>query len=218
MLFQLTGVAAKSWQDTIDKDFGTSLVLSDLNTFERTDLQLTLPGNASFPTSPQYPDVAVQRTLNITQRSIETMMFFLRDGSTISYISAALANSNNMTATFESAAWTATNRMREMDTGPLPGSVQQWTVYINVRWQFLILSELIFVATFIFAWVTRQNSRRLKLDALKDDLLEVLIHGLDSDTRNWLREQTDQKLWAETVVRLEGDGERVELRSDLIDE
>jgi hypothetical protein len=231
--FQLTDSAALRVQSSLDADYGNSLTLAgEANVWgilQRTDLQLFLPPNVTESSSQEFnnlamPDGQVQQVLNISQRAIETMMYYwghwdsLNDAQSqpLTDLGNAVADSTNLTATFENAALTMTNRMRQMDTTPLVGNALQWDIYISVRWQFLALPALAYVATLIFSIVTVIVSRRTKVDVLKGNMLEVLTHGLNDVSRAGLRRQQDRKRAAERMpVQLVGEEEAMELSGNV---
>lgn len=195
--------------DIVDGYFKNSLTLNYTSpmVFPMSDLQLTVPKGANLP-----PDV--QQTFNISQKTIETTIAFFRQNSTLDAVKEAFAGSTNISATFEEAANLMSNRIREADGTVLEGTVQQWTIHTEVRWHFIIFPALAFLASSVFFVGTVVESRRLRLETMKDGLLGVLLHGLDGDLRSAIRGQKRSSAQGleSTHVRLEDVGGGLELR------
>ncbi|KAK3986181.1 hypothetical protein QBC44DRAFT_403011 [Cladorrhinum sp. PSN332] len=117
----------------------------------------------------------VQTSFNITQASTATIIYHLAKTDTLESITRALMDSYNISTTFEQAAKQLTFRMREVSGTFVTGEAKQTVTFV----------------------------RPLALDRLKADMLATLLHGLDSDTRDMMRERNSQGLSAEKIsVRL----------------
>lgn len=173
----------------------------------RHDLQLEIP---------DAPGLAeADRLFNVTQKSMVTWQDYFAQGNTIAQITYALANSTNITKSFENAAQLMTNSMRERDGGTVVGRESRWVVYIRIRWGFLVFPVVSALAGLCFAVGAVVESRRLELPTLKTDAVAMLLHGLDSDTTALLRDaHRDRKAdGLDILVKLEDGKEGLKLRS-----
>ncbi|KAJ3519282.1 hypothetical protein NM208_g14184 [Fusarium decemcellulare] len=191
--------------------FGSSLARLNESScwlFPRYDLQLEiLEEDTTLPRD-------VQRVFNITHKSVATMMESFGP-ETVRSINRALSNSTNITASFDSAARLTSFRMREIDNIPAEGSAEHWVIYIRVRWPPIAAPVAICIAVIVFSGRVIIESRRIHLEALKSDPMELLLHGFDSASRDYLRENRYKGLKVDEVnVKLQGEAEGPELRAN----
>ncbi|KAK8052342.1 hypothetical protein PG993_003727 [Apiospora rasikravindrae] len=170
----------KQW---IKYDFGSSLYSRVFNStcaiMGRDDLQLRIPDSATAPND-------IQRTFSITQASITTIVDeIVSDGS--QRIFDALNESTSLATSFENAARLMSYQIRELDGTRLPGSAQKWTIYIQIRWQFMIFPIVTSILGSIFSVTVMLGSRRSKTRIMKANMLESMLHGLDEETSTQLR-------------------------------
>ncbi len=159
----------------------------------RTDLQLRLPAENLASGG------ETEGTLNVTLKSIATTVYYFRQTSTLESMGFALSDSKNISATFENAARLMSNRIREIGGSLAKGEAQHWDVYVRIRWAFLAFPVLVSIAGFIFAVGAVVDSRKLKLEPMKTDLLSVLVHGLDDGDRAELRKQKEQGVLGDDI-------------------
>ncbi|CAM1506822.1 Fc.00g064630.m01.CDS01 [Cosmosporella sp. VM-42] len=197
-------------EEDLETDFGNSLARlneTECALIRRSDLQLRLkvPEDLDLPTD-------IQHVFNITQKSISTMISDM--GPTMAQsIKKAMSNTANVTATFENVARLMTNRMREIDATSVQGTAQHWVIYIRVRWGFIAAPISISLAGITFALVIVWDSRRIPLRTLKSDPLNLLLHGLDNETRNQLRAgNRKEKEVSKMIVGLEKGEDGLELK------
>ncbi|OTA92913.1 hypothetical protein M434DRAFT_386502 [Hypoxylon sp. CO27-5] len=175
---------------------------------ERTDLQIQIPQIANLPGD-------VQKSFNITQKSIVTMMNFLSANSTLDSITYAVSNSTNITTTFETAAHLISNRVREIDGSMANGFSEQWVIYIHVRWDYFYFPVIVLAAGYLFIIVVILDSFGFGPEVMKSDLLPTLLFGLDSQTRMSLRNEKSEagKCKDRTLVMLKEDADGLALRT-----
>ncbi|KAL2682882.1 hypothetical protein Neosp_007340 [[Neocosmospora] mangrovei] len=182
---------SSSWQsdetdplalEAIDRTIGTSLAGLDLNKclVPRSDLQLRLLDQDNL--LPPH----VQRTFNITQRSIMTMMSSL-EFEAIIFINRALSNSTNITATFNNVARVMSYQMRDINGSTVQGYTQEWVIYIRVRWSLIFGPVVVLLATVLFFVRVVMESRGIDLETFKSEPLEMLLYGFDAKSRDHLR-------------------------------
>ncbi|KAF4467831.1 zinc-binding oxidoreductase [Fusarium albosuccineum] len=188
----------------LDAGFGNSLARlneSECWMLPRYDLQLQLvEKNTSLPED-------VQSTFNITHKSIATMMESL-DSKAVASINRALSNSSNITAAFDAAARLMSFRIREIDNNPVEGFANDWVIYVRVRWPLITAPVAICIAVIVFAGRVIIESRRVSLEALKSDPMQLLLHGFDSASRDQLRENRNRGQKVDEVERVGLGGER----------
>ncbi|KAM0425072.1 hypothetical protein ACHAPT_009631 [Fusarium lateritium] len=195
----------KAIQDTV----GNSLAVvneTECYMIPRSDLQLSLLAKGDE----LQPDM--QQTFNITQKSIITMMESLGPEAVRS-INSALSTSTNITTTFNNAARMISYQMREANGTSVRGDTQQWVIYIRVRWPLISGPAVLFLAAVLFSGRVVMESRGIRLEMLKSEPLEMLLHGFDSKSREYLR--TSRKAGQDVegkVIRLEEAVEGPELR------
>ncbi|KAK4159869.1 hypothetical protein QBC43DRAFT_326471 [Cladorrhinum sp. PSN259] len=167
---------------------------------KRTDLQLRLKEEVARSLNASD---SIQTTFNITQASITTMINHLAKSYTLESMTLALMDSHNITTTFEQAAERLTFRMREISGATVAGKESHTVTFIRVQWVFGIFPVVVFAFGLIYSLRSAWESHSLGLGALKTDLLAALLHGLDSETRNMMRERKSMGLSPEKIsVRL----------------
>lgn len=218
--YRPTSSDAESIRGGIEEDFGNSLGYDQQVSYsstsdkkmvlaiERSPLEISLANDTGVA-----PDV--QRTFNISQRSILGMSYFFTQNSTLDSIVYSLSDSTNLPTTFQAAARLLTNHFREINNDPARGATEQWLIYIRVTWMYFGFPVAILVAGLIFSLGTIYESHRLRLEKMKSDALAMLLHGLDSDTREILRAEKAEgsSIHDNVIVRLEQDKNGLNLRS-----
>ncbi|KAI1739189.1 hypothetical protein F4680DRAFT_150149 [Xylaria scruposa] len=199
------------------QDFGDNLLSSSYEAFElensatltevipRYDLQVTL--------SDIGPDVL--RVFNFSQKSIVTMANNLYQNTTLESMTYAISDTMDVTQTFDDAARLLTYRMREMDGSYTLGFSEQWTIFIHVRWNFIIFPVIVLISGYIFTIGAVIDSDRLALKTMKSDTIATLLWGLDLGTRQFLRfeEQQYNSCSDKFMVKLTTDVDGLQLRA-----
>jgi hypothetical protein len=207
--FRLTGDKALGMEAKIEAATGSSLFFPDQrehpslgHVFQRTGLQLGLPHSAVG----KYKGFVVS-PLEVTQKTIETMGAFFRSNQTLDMVADVLSYSTNVTASFEAVARTMSNRIREIDATVVQGTSEQWVVHIRIQWGLLAGPFAVFIASVLLLIVTVRDAEKQGLGAMKEGLMDVLVHGPDNATREFLRAHDKKEHVAEiAMVRLEGMG------------
>ena len=100
----------------------------------------------------------------------------------------ALFESSDLAATFQGAARSLTDWMRDRSEQTAPGgTANRYVVRIRVRWDYLALPLGAVAAGCLFVLAVVLETRRLGLAPWKADVLPTLVHALDPDTRARLR-------------------------------
>ncbi|KAH8900290.1 hypothetical protein GQ53DRAFT_741222 [Thozetella sp. PMI_491] len=161
---------------------------------DRLDLQLALQ-------LPAGSDLAnkVQTTFNITQLAIESSVVFLTRNDTLDMISASLIESSNLTATFEHAARIMSLRLRQNDGNITSGEVEEWVVFVRMQWPYLAFPVAMYVLAVIYALGMMFTVSGHELKMTKGELLPVMLHGLNDETKASLNEM---KLRGENVTEI----------------
>lgn len=211
---------------------------SKLWDFDRGPLELQIPidwsnltyaDNSSHRTDSEY-----YRTFPINSQTVRsTIYWFLQqyhmNGDMtvrLSYrgvvldndvVAKSLANSTNVTETFENAAKRMTAFMRELPQSVdaeqryVNGQAFIWVQHIRIRWPFITFPVAVAVAGALFVLLTTWETKRLGLRAWKEGSLPVLVHGLDQSTREKLRNADSagvaDKVSKQTVVALSRDSD-----------
>lgn len=178
-----------SWQTNplaraaIERVFGNSLAQEDdynCLIVPRSDLQLRLLNEDNW-----LPP-GIQRIFNISQKSIRTMMGSL-DLQSVGFIHIPLSNSTNITATFNNVARLMSYQMRDSNGFPIQGYINQWVIYIRVRWQLISVPITLLLAAILFSARVVMESRGIELETFKSEPLEMLLYGFDAESRDYLR-------------------------------
>lgn len=123
-------------------------------------------------------------------------------------VAQSLYQSTNLTATFERAALCLSNWMRSYDNTTQLGTQQHWVIHIDVIWGYLIIPALTFLGGCVFVLLAIWETRRLKLNPWKDDVIAMLTHSLDDSMTEKLREaERNGRAWkvAKSIVVEFGD-------------
>ncbi|KAK6827316.1 hypothetical protein PG987_010657 [Apiospora arundinis] len=190
----------------INDDFGNSLdsrVSNNSCFIDRTPLQLRIPGEVQIPF----------RVFNITQDSITTIIDELvSDGS--QRIFEVLSKSTNLTTSFENAARFMSYHIRDRGRNGIPGVTQKWTIYTQIRWQFMIFPIVTSVFGSVFSVIVMLGSGKGKTRIMKANMLESMLHGLDEETSTQLRNSNvKEKMEKHVYVRLRDGPEGLRLRT-----
>ncbi|KAK7750481.1 hypothetical protein SLS62_007560 [Diatrype stigma] len=154
------------------------------------------------------------------------------DGATVGQppVTQALYESTNLSATFDNAArslsdWmrnrgdsrssgagsnSNTNKRGDGEESMVQGTALQYVIRIRVNWAYLSLPLATIVAGCLFVLFSVLETRRLGLQPWKTDVTATLIHSLDPETRNRLRmaEAEMEPVAASGVGEEEGDREK----------
>ncbi|KAK8119784.1 uncharacterized protein PG998_004410 [Apiospora kogelbergensis] len=196
----------KRW---INDDFGNSLdsryVEFTCTILGRTNLQLRIPSDVVAPND-------VQREFNITQASITTIIDeIVKDGP--QRIFDALNESFSLPTSFENAARLMSYQIRELNGSTVSGVTQKWTIYIHIRWQFMIFPIVTAVLGSVFSITVMLGSGKGKTRIMKANMLESMLHGLDEETSTQLRNSNvKEKMEKHVFVRLKDGPEGLRLR------
>ncbi|KAK7957804.1 hypothetical protein PG988_012652, partial [Apiospora saccharicola] len=171
---------------------------------ERSNLELRIPEGVQLPNE-------VQRNFSIQQASIQTIIDDMTSREQMIY--DALNDTTNITKSFENAARLMSYQIRELDGSTRNGIVQKWTIFIQIRWKFMILPVLISFLGLVFSIRTMLESHRLHVQIMKAKMLESLLHGLDEGTGAQLRNsKVKHKMEKHVFVRLRGGKDGLRLR------
>lgn len=170
--------------------------------FPRSDLQLRIPSEEAqrYGLTSEHSTSADQITFNITQNTIGSMMeyiwteFFRAEliwpytyTGDMPPVTQALAESENLTATFEKAALSLSNWMRAQGNETDLGGVSEvYVIHIYVNWAYLAAPMATLIAGYAFVLYTMFETRRLRLPAWKTDIIPSILYGLDKNTREML--------------------------------
>jgi hypothetical protein len=214
--FEPPSTQAQSIMDGMNDDFGHSLAYlgqkayfytSSTIVVNRTDSQLSLSNTVSVLDS-------VHKTFNITQKAITTISSFLTENSTLQGITYSLSDSINLSATFETAARMLSNRFRDIDGSVASGTTQQGEIYTHVAWVYFYVPAAILGFGVIFSLGVAFQSYHQKMENMKSNTMETLLHGLDSDTRELLKAEKKGGIERKKViVRLHDERNGFNLRS-----
>ncbi|KAI0868106.1 hypothetical protein GGS24DRAFT_513850 [Hypoxylon argillaceum] len=132
-------------------------------------------------------------------------------------IMQALYESRNLTATFEQAARSLSNWMRDISSATNVGTVEEWLLRIDVEWPYIIVPLLAIILGLSFCLYIIYDTRVLGLEAFKTDMAATFMHSTDESTRAALRRAHHHGGFARTArtikVRLEDSGNGLELRT-----
>ncbi|TGJ79697.1 hypothetical protein E0Z10_g9068 [Xylaria hypoxylon] len=99
-----------------------------------------------------------------------------------------LYRSENLTATFQSVAESITSFLRDNSNLTQDGLAQEWSIYAQVNWPLLMAPLLTNLLGLLFCALCMLQTRNLKLDPWKTDMIATLAHSLDMKTRDQLRD------------------------------
>ncbi|KAK8081066.1 D-arabinitol 2-dehydrogenase [Apiospora hydei] len=192
----------------INDDFGNSLHSRIPNTtcdiLDRHDLQLRIP-------SAVLASNELQRTFIVTHASITTIIDEILCGS--QRIFDALNGSTSFNKSFENAARLMSYQIRELDGAKVYGVAQNWIVYVQIRWQFMIFPIVIAILGSVFSVSVMLGSRKDKTQIMKGSMLESMLHGLDEETSIQLRKsKVKEKMEKNVIVQLRDGPEGLRLQ------
>ncbi|UQC83650.1 uncharacterized protein CLUP02_09146 [Colletotrichum lupini] len=126
-------------------------------------------------------------------------------GKTPTDLVTSFAASQNISRTFEMVAASLTKwiRNRSLQSDPYPGTMKVWEIKIRVNWAFLSLPIGALIGGCIFCMLSMLETRRLRLPAWRGSSLATLAHGLDAESRAFLREASDSARIASQARTLE---------------
>lgn len=232
-------VASADEMEEFDAYYGRPLWVDRIE-FERSDLGLRIPADddndearrkAGLPGDVDESFAITQRTIGSTMKYIHSDFFRLDDvellvwplsgddGATSGQppVTQALFESTDLSATFDNAARSLSNWMRDRRSADLgsgssygdPGSHfgnkkrqekeaataatvaegtgLQYVIRIRVNWAYLSLPAATIVAGCLFVLFSVLETRRLGLEPWKTDVMASLLHSLDPETRARLR-------------------------------
>ncbi|KAI0410530.1 hypothetical protein F5X98DRAFT_368736 [Xylaria grammica] len=129
----------------------------------------------------------------------------------------ALYESKNLTATFEQAARSLSNWMRDISNTTNIGTVEEWILRIDVEWPYIIVPLVSIILGISFCLYIIYDTRALGLEAFKTDMAAALTYSVDEATRARLRQahlHGSLAGIARTIkVELEDSGNGLELRT-----
>lgn len=123
---------------------------------------------------------------------------------------------HNMTEIFGNIARLVSNWMRDFHGTSRAGSKQEWAIHIQVEWFYVVLPALTISLGYMFSvWIILET-RQLKLQPWKTDMVETLAHSADVETGRLLmhanRKGNLRKVAKNTRVGLENTNRGLELR------
>ncbi|KAK1458039.1 hypothetical protein CMEL01_15386 [Colletotrichum melonis] len=129
----------------------------------------------------------------------------MRTSNTPTEIISSLAASQNISRTFEMVAASLTKwiRNRSLESSPHHGITKQWVIKIRVNWAFLSLPMGSLLGGCIFCLLSIRETQKLSLPAWRGSSLATLAHGLDVESRAFLREASDSSRIAAQARTLE---------------
>ncbi|RYC58830.1 hypothetical protein CHU98_g7379 [Xylaria longipes] len=130
----------------------------------------------------------------------------------------ALYQSTNLSATFNNAARSMTNWMRDIsNTSPQIGTAQEWAIWIHVEWAYIAAPLATFVAGLAFCIYCIFETHKLGLEPWKTAAIATLTHSVDAETRAQLRHAYRQgyldKAARAMIVAYEDVGNGLELKA-----
>ncbi|KAI1642926.1 uncharacterized protein F4817DRAFT_275153 [Daldinia loculata] len=132
-------------------------------------------------------------------------------------VAQALYQSQDLSATFDQAAWTVSNWMRDISDVKTPGVGREWIIHIRVNWYYMILPLITIALGFLFCVWTIIETHRLHLDPWKTNMIATLTHSVDVQTRAQLRDADKEGYLKKSVramtVKFEDVGSGLELRA-----
>jgi hypothetical protein len=226
-----TEVEPESWQPVIDPETAEATGMPDLARIQRimnwttlhmgatgpnrTDLQLVVFKNESigvedarFNVSQRFVQSATDFIFNISGKTDGVFAYPAESGGA-RFIDQFFTFRND-TAMMEKVALSITNYIRDSLSVPQHGTIQQWTVFVHIRWEFLILPGITMLFGCLYVLFTIVETLRLGLPGWKADSLPILSHGLDAEAQSFVRTMEGSTVKVDfdkkIMVRLE-DGE-----------
>ncbi|KAI2621425.1 hypothetical protein GGS26DRAFT_601031 [Hypomontagnella submonticulosa] len=99
----------------------------------------------------------------------------------------ALYDSKNLSATFDRAASSVSNWMRDISNITTTGKGQEWVIHIRVIWPYMILPMLAMASGLAFCLRSILETHALHLEPWKTGMISTLTHSVDAETRAQLR-------------------------------
>ncbi|KAI1117685.1 hypothetical protein F5Y14DRAFT_438998 [Nemania sp. NC0429] len=205
-----------------------------LDTF-RSDLRLLIPADEV-----QRLDLPENTTtsFNLTSNTVGILVLYLTSALTPNEVKwsqdlnspiapyseapmvEALASSTNLSDTFNNVARSVTSWMRDTSNGTHRGETQEWTITVQIEWQYVTAPLAAFVAGVLFCLFIIWETGRLGLPPWKTGMIATLTHSLDATTREQLRNASRDgsldKVAQATVVQLDDAGSGLEMKAKQV--
>ncbi|KAI0189859.1 hypothetical protein F4808DRAFT_453984 [Astrocystis sublimbata] len=243
---QLEEEIVASWAERDPASYSFSTIgknITDLNLFDeisnhslyadfdesRYDLRLFIrPGDLGRSGLPSN----VTTSFNLSQVAVGSTVHFMNDDFFSSLmvwpiqgdvalgkstpVIQALYYSRNLSETFENAAQSITNWIRDTSNFTQAGATQEWTIKIQIEWPYITAPLTAFLAGVVFCVYTILETRKLRLDPWKTGTIATLTHSVDAETRAQLRHAHRHgyldKAAKAMVVKFEDAGSGLELK------
>ncbi|KAH8722876.1 hypothetical protein GQ44DRAFT_828730 [Phaeosphaeriaceae sp. PMI808] len=162
----------------------------------RTNLRLTIPPTATTKLNNVSDLYVTQRFIRST---IEFLLEFtgakaLKQDEVLAFPQPsgtpfidALWSSNNLSGTFDNAARSLTNQLRDVAQQRHQGTAQSWTIHVKVNWPYLSYTIAMLTFGVLYVLLTIFETTRLSLPVWKESLLPSLLYGFDDETQSLLR-------------------------------
>ncbi|KAJ8132152.1 hypothetical protein O1611_g1474 [Lasiodiplodia mahajangana] len=197
---------------------------------QRYDLTLSIPQEdlsrfgllADARTKFHLTHRAVASTVRFVNEEVfsELMVWPIRGDAGANGVSPmvqAFNQSTNISASFERAAESITNWMRDISNMTQVGTAQEWAVRIHVEWAYIVAPLATFILGLNFCLFSFSETRKLGLQPWKSDVVGMLTHSIDAETRAQLRHAYRHgdldKAAKAMVVALEDAGNGLELKA-----
>lgn len=201
----------------------------------RDDLQVRIPSTATaLAQVPSLKDESL--VFNISAATIGSMTNYINNeffssswkpelvwpragqqGFSQAPCAQVLYESTNLDATFARAATALSSWMRSYGNLTKIGEQEEWVQHIEVQWAYMIAPLMTFVGGCVFVLLAVVETRRLKLEPWKDDIIALLTHSLNDEMIWKLREaEHEGKSWKmanRTIVKFEDTGNGFELKA-----
>lgn len=200
---------------------------------QRDDLQVRIPSDAAVnvPAS-----IANESTVfNISAATIGSMTNYINDEFFSSAYQSALVwpragkqgfsqapcaqtlyETKDLNTTFASAATALSNWMRSYGNSTKKGRQEEWVQHIEVQWWYTTAPLVTYVCGCAFVVLAIAETRRLKLEPWKDDVIALMAHSLTDEMKWKFREaELEGKTWKvanRTLVKFEDTGAGLELK------
>ncbi len=103
----------------------------------------------------------------------------------------AIAQSTNVSQTFDRVAQRMTAWIRNQGGNPQIGTELRWELHFSAQWYFLTLPVITILSSYVFVVLSMMETKRLKLAIWKTDTFAALAHSLDSSSRRRLQKNGD---------------------------
>ncbi|KAK1974097.1 hypothetical protein LZ30DRAFT_694583 [Colletotrichum cereale] len=152
----------------------------------KQDLQFNITQNAAGSITGLFMDGFARRASPLETKQLT---YPWRRSGQLNVIDS-LGISKNLTATFETVAASMSKYIRDLslETEPKEGETQNWVVFIRVEWGFLSLPFAALLGGCLFCLLSIAETKRLGLPAWRGSSLAGLAQGLDTQSREQLRE------------------------------